>query len=56
MENKKVYGLYYATKTAKVLIVADDPTGRNVVIKHLVTGKVQARKFCNDRGIIAWNF
>lgn len=56
MKNVKHYGLYYATAKQKVLIVAEDTQGHNVTVKHIVTGKVQAKKLCKERDIIAWNF
>ena len=51
-----VYAHYYATKAIKFVIFSDDIQGRQIVAKHFVSGKIEAKKLSKERGAIAWNF
>jgi hypothetical protein len=51
-----IYAHYYATKKVKFVIFSDDVQGRNIIIKHVVSGKIEAKKLSKSRGAIAWNF
>lgn len=51
-----VYAHYYATKSVKFVLFSEDCQAQKVLIKHFVSGKIEAKKLAKERGAIAWNF